>query len=107
MEILNIFTDMPTEELIITIVGYSACVAMIFGYLPQTIRTIRTRSTDDIAIGTFLLMGIGSILFVVQGYLLDNLPLLLTNLCTTLMSTIIFSIKMYNDHFKKDSNPKK
>lgn len=74
---------------------------MVLGYLPQTVKTIRTRSTDDIALGTFLLMGIGGLLFAVQGALIDNMPLLLTNVLTTSMSAIIFCIKMYNDYFKK------
>ena len=69
------------------IIGYIASICMVLGYLPQTIQTIRTRSTDDIALGTF------------QGYLLGNWPLFLCNLCTTAMSTIIFSIKMKNDYF--------
>ena len=83
------------------IVGYSASICMVLGYLPQTVKTIRTRSTDDIALGTFLLMGIGGLLFAVQGALIDNMPLLLTNVLTTSMSAIIFCIKMYNDYFKK------
>ena len=83
------------------IVGYSASVCMVLGYLPQTIKTIRTRSTDDIALGTFLLMALGGLLFAVQGALIDNMPLLLTNVLTTSMSTIIFCIKMYNDFFRR------
>ena len=35
------------------IIGSIAAIAMVFGYLPQTVRTVRTRSTDDIATGTF------------------------------------------------------
>jgi Uncharacterized conserved protein len=84
-----------------TIIGYSAAVFMIFGYLPQTIHTIRTRSTDDIALGTFLSLGIGSICFMIQGYMLDNYPLAITNTLTTVMSAIIFVIKIKNDKLKK------
>lgn len=83
------------------IFGYIACVTMVLGYLPQAIRTIKTRSTDDIALTTFLLMGVGGFFFIIQGAMLRNWPLLLTNLLTTSCSAIIFSIKMYNDYFKK------
>ena len=72
------------------IIGSIAAVAMVFGYLPQTIRTIRTRSTDDIAMGTFLMMGLGSACFALQGLLTRNIPLLVTNLLTTIMSSIVF-----------------
>ena len=81
------------------IIGYIASICMVFGYLPQTIHTIRTRKTDDIALGTFLLMGIGGFFFGLQGFMLGNLPLLLTNIITFSLSAIIFGIKMYNDYF--------
>ena len=77
------------------IIGSIAAIAMVFGYLPQTVRTVRTRSTDDIA------MGFGSACFAVQGILTGNIPLFVTNLLTTIMSSIVFGIKIYNDYFKK------
>lgn len=83
------------------IVGTAASICMVLGYLPQTVRTIRTRSTDDIATCTFLLMGTGGLLFAIQGALTGNVPLLCTNLLTTTMSAIIFGIKIHNDYFKK------
>ncbi|MDO4511444.1 MAG: PQ-loop domain-containing transporter [Bacteroidales bacterium] len=89
------------KELFTLIIGYAASISMVLGYLPQTIRTLRTRKTDDIALGTFLLMGIGGVCFCIQGLLLENWPLFLCNLCTTTMSAIIFAIKMHNDYFKK------
>lgn len=83
------------------IVGYAATICLVLGYLPQTIHTVKTRRTDDIATGTFLLMGLGSILFAINGLLTENWPLFIANSLTTIMSAIIFGIKMYNDYFKK------
>lgn len=84
-----------------TIIGYLAALFMILGYLPQTIHTIRTRSTDDIALGTFLSMGVGSLCFMLQGYMTGNYPLVITNTLTTVMCVIIFGIKMQNDSRKR------
>lgn len=92
---------------IINIVGYAATICLVLGYLPQTIHTIRTRRTDDIATGTFLLMGLGSILFALNGLLTHNWPLFIANSLTTIMSAIIFGIKMYNDYWSKDAKNKK
>ena len=89
------------QDLIITIVGYAACICMILGYLPQAIYTIRTRDTDGIAVPTFLPMGLGGIFFIVQGIMLNNAPLYITNIVTSASSAIVFGIKMYNAHFKK------
>lgn len=88
-------------ELLITIVGYTASICMVLGYLPQAIATIRTRDTDGIALPTFCMLGLGSIFFVIQGILLDNIPLVITNVITTICSAIIFIIKIRNDRRKK------
>lgn len=88
-------------NLAVEIVGYAAAVCMIFGYLPQAIATIRTRTTDGIALPTFLMLGLGSVLFVVQGLMLDNIPLVITNSITTICSVIVFGIKINNDRKKK------
>ena len=82
-------------------IGYMASICLSIGYLPTTIHTIRTRKADDIAVGTFLLMAIGGLLVGIQGLILENYPLLITNILTFIMSSIIFGIKMYNDHFKR------
>lgn len=85
----------------INFVGYAAAICMILGYAPQAWYTIRTRDTDGIALSTFLLMGLGSLFFVIQGMLLDNIPLVVTNVITTASSVIITAIKLHNDHWKK------
>lgn len=84
-------------ELITTIVGWLASICMVLGYLPQAWHTIRTRNTDGIAMPTFLLLGAGSVFFVIQGVLLDNWPLVVTNAITTVSSAIVFGIKVHND----------
>ncbi|MBE6305962.1 MAG: hypothetical protein E7082_08650 [Bacteroidales bacterium] len=86
---------------IVNIIGYLASICMICGYLPQAITTIRTRDTDGIALPTFLAMGAGSIFFALQGFLIDNMPLIITNVITAVCSAIIFGIKIHNDRRKK------
>lgn len=81
-----------------------ASVAMVLGYLPQAIQTIRTRNTDGISLPAFLLMAVGAFCFMLQGLL--HKPemlwaLFLTNLVTSVCSAIVFVIKVYNDYFKK------
>ncbi len=84
-----------------TIIGSLASICMIFGYMPQAIAPIRTRDTEGIAMPTFLMMGLGSLFFVVQGILTDNWPLAITNIITFTCSAIIFGIKIHNDRKKK------
>lgn len=80
--------------------SYGAALCMILGYVPQAVRTIRTRRTDGIAMATFVMMGLGSAFFVVLGILTHVWALWVTNVITLICSVIIFGIKIYNDHFK-------
>jgi MtN3 and saliva related transmembrane protein len=90
------------NETLIHICGWVASIGLILGYLPQAIQTIRTRKTDGISLPGFIMMAIGCLAFVIQGILIGNIYLLITNLITFVCSVIIFGIKMYNDYFKKD-----
>ena len=84
------------------IFGYIASVCMILGYMPQAITTMRTRDTEGIAMPTFIMLGLGSVFFVVNGLLPPtNLPLVITNIITTICSVIIFGIKIQNDRRRK------
>lgn len=90
------------SDILISIIGYTASICMILGYMPQAIATIRTRNTDGIAMPTFCMLGLGSIFFVIQGLALSNWPLVITNVITTICSVIIFGIKIHNDRLKKN-----
>jgi MtN3 and saliva related transmembrane protein len=96
-----IMMDFITNNLT-DIIGYTASICLVLGYMPQAIYTIRTHDTDGIALPTFLMMGLGGIFFAIQGLLLENWPLFITNVITTVSSAIVFGIKMYNDYWKKD-----
>lgn len=87
--------------MIANIFGSIAAICMIFGYMPQAITTIRTRDTEGIALPTFLMMGLGSLFFVIQGIMIGNWPLAITNIITFTCSAIIFGIKIHNDSKKK------
>jgi MtN3 and saliva related transmembrane protein len=92
------------QSFIYEICGWMASITMVLGYMPQAIETIRTRKTDGIALPTFLMMGIGSFCFMMQGILHRPeilWPLFITNFITTTCSLIVFGIKVNNDYFKK------
>ena len=92
---------MGNLELWTNIIGYTASICMICGYMPQAWQTIRTRNTDGIAMPTFLALGLGSIFFIIQGVMTGNIPLVITNAITTLCSAVIFGIKIHNDHYRR------
>ena len=91
------------HQVFFNVIGWVASISLILGYLPQAIETMRTRRTDGIALPTFLMMAVGGICFMIQGFMLgrDGIFLFVTNFITTVCSAIIFGIKIYNDYLRK------
>lgn len=77
--------------------GILSTVLITLGYLPQTIKTIRTRSTGDIAVGSFIIISCASVSFVIYGLLIGAYYVSIGNGLTFIMSSIIFGIKVAND----------
>lgn len=96
----NLYLCRMDHSLITELVGYAAATAMVCGYLPQAIYTIRTHDTESITLPTFLLMGVGALFFVVQGVLSANIPLVITNVITSTCCVVITAIKLRNDRRK-------
>ena len=58
-------------------IGYVAGFIAMISFLPQIIKTLRTRRTDDISIGMLLLTLTTNILYVIYGLLLDLYPIII------------------------------
>ena len=58
-------------------IGYVAGFLAMISFLPQVIKTLRTRRTDDISMGMLLLTLITNILYMIYGSLLELYPVII------------------------------
>jgi MtN3 and saliva related transmembrane protein len=76
------------------LIGVFAGALTLIGYLPQTVKTIRTRKTKDLSLATFLIIGVSALLWTIYG-LSKQLPSIwVTNAVVTFCSATIVSIKL-------------
>lgn len=59
--------------------GYFAGVLTVSSFLPQVIRTWRTRQTRDLSLGMFALLSTASGLWMIYGAFTADWPVVLTN----------------------------
>jgi MtN3 and saliva related transmembrane protein len=59
----------------ITIIGLIAAAMTTGAYVPQAYKTIRTRSTEDLSLGTYIFLFTGTLLWFVYGWSLSNTPI--------------------------------
>jgi len=63
-------------------------------FLPQVIRTWRTRSTDDISLGMFLLTVFGLVLWLVYGIAVNDWPLIGADAASLILAATILGLKL-------------
>jgi MtN3 and saliva related transmembrane protein len=59
--------------------GYFAGVLTVVSFLPQVIRTWKTRQTGDLSLGMFALLVTASSLWIIYGAITSDWPIMLTN----------------------------
>jgi MtN3 and saliva related transmembrane protein len=78
----------------VTTIGLAAGFCTTLAFLPQAIKTWRTRSTADISLGMFLIFTAGVLLWLIYGLLLNDIALIAANGITFVLSAIILLFKL-------------
>jgi MtN3 and saliva related transmembrane protein len=75
-------------------VGFAAAICTSAAYLPQVIRVWKTRRTQDVSLGMFLVMTVGLLCWLTYGVLIQDVPIILCNGLALVMTTIILVFKL-------------
>ena len=78
----------------ITLIGLAAAFCTTVAFLPQVIKTWRTRSTKDISLAMFLVFTTGIFLWLVYGVIIRDVPLITANGITFVLSATILYLKL-------------
>ena len=63
-------------------------------FLPQLIKTWKSKSTHDISKGMYLALGIGLSLWIFYGFLIHSTPIIITNVITLILAVLLLSLKI-------------
>lgn len=76
---------------LVTIIGLVAGFLTTISFLPQVIKTWRSKSAKDISLLMFLSFCLGVLLWIIYGLLLGELPIIIANVITLILAgTILF-----------------
>jgi MtN3 and saliva related transmembrane protein len=78
----------------ITLIGFAAAFCTTVAFVPQVVRTWRTRSTRDISLAMFVVMTTGVLLWLIYGLLVHDRPLVVANGITFVLSLTILVMKL-------------
>ncbi len=78
----------------IVYLGYFAGLITVGAFLPQVIRTWRTRNTRDLSLGMFALLSTASTVWIVYGIITADWPVILTNAGMLAMNGALIAAKL-------------
>ena len=77
------------------IFGYLAAFLTTAAFLPQLIKTLKTKKADDVSLTTLIMFIIGVFSWIVYGYAISSKPILIANLITLILNLLILISKVY------------
>ncbi|MEQ1586802.1 MAG: SemiSWEET transporter [Cyclobacteriaceae bacterium] len=81
---------MDSTKLLGLLAGFLTTMA----FLPQVVKTWRTRSAKDLSLVMFLLYCLGVFLWMIYGIMIDELPVILWNIITLILASVILFFKI-------------
>lgn len=90
----------------VTLLGLAAATCTTVAFLPQVLKTWRSKSAEDLSLGTFGLLTTGVTLWLIYGLLVGDLPVIVANAVTLVLQiTILAQIAWYrrSANLKRDA----
>ncbi|WP_319200832.1 SemiSWEET transporter [uncultured Ilyobacter sp.] len=75
-------------------VGFIAASLTTLSFLPQTIKIIKTRDTKSISLGMYMMFVLGVAFWLVYGLYTGDMPIILANFITLILSSVILVFKI-------------
>ncbi|OUL18961.1 hypothetical protein BV372_33880 [Nostoc sp. T09] len=82
------------ESNFITILGLTAGVLTTIAYLPQLIKTWKSKSAEDLSWSMLIVLCTGIILWLVYGTYVHDIPIIAANIVTFLFAGMILVLKI-------------
>lgn len=89
---------MYTPEFIASIAAFFTMI----GYVPQAVKTIRTRDTKSISFWMYFCSIIGVVFWLIFGIMVGNIPIIFKNIAVIILGGIILWIKVSNLFTKEE-----
>lgn len=77
-------------------VGTAAALLTTLAFVPQVVKTLKTRHTRDISLSMFAMFSAGVALWLVYGMLMMAWPVIAANAATLVLALIVLAVKIAN-----------
>jgi len=81
----------------VTLLGLVAGALTTASFLPQVIKSWKTKSTGDVSMGMFIILSAGIFAWGVYGFLIGSFPVVLANSVSFILSCLMIIFKVIYD----------
>ena len=74
--------------------GYFAAILTTLAFIPQLIKTLKTKKADDVSLTTLIMFLTGVAAWIIYGIEISSKPILIANLITFLLNFLILVFKL-------------
>ena len=74
--------------------GYFAAILTTLAFLPQLIKTLKTKKAEDVSLITLIMFLTGVISWIIYGYKISSTPILIANIITFILNLLILIFKI-------------
>ena len=74
--------------------GYVAATCTTLSFVPQAVKTIRTRNTSGISLGMYVVFTFGIVCWFGYGIFLGSWPMIASNAVTFVLAATILALKL-------------
>ena len=74
--------------------GYLAATCTTLSFVPQAVKTIRTRDTSGISLGMYVVFTFGIVCWFGYGIFLGSWPMIASNAVTFVLAATILALKL-------------
>lgn len=75
-----------------TLIGLFAACSTTAAFIPQVVQILKTRNVDGISLGMYSIFTLGVALWLVYAAIIGDLPMLLANLVTLVLSGAVLTL---------------
>ena len=74
--------------------GYFAAILTTLAFIPQLIKTLKTKKADDVSLTTLIMFLTGVAAWIIYGIQISSKPILIANVITFLLNFLILVFKL-------------
>jgi MtN3 and saliva related transmembrane protein len=79
---------------LIQVLGLAAGACTTIAFLPQVLKTWKSRSAKDLSLGMFSFFCFGVLLWLIYGIMVNDLPVIIANMLTLMLASSLLFFKL-------------